>query len=104
MICVIAHCYNHYEHWCREVGLNPKDSASVRYVDKPNRLRGLLGSERVEILRLPGWWEGWTARDSGELELLIGEHRKRRAENKARPEGVTPKEKLALVPGKDGEG
>jgi hypothetical protein len=78
MILVIAVNQNHYTHWCREVGLNPSDRSSVRYISEPDQLRGLIGRKDIEILTLPSWYVSKSAKTVDAFDLLITEHGNRR--------------------------
>jgi len=78
MILVMAVNKIHFEHWCREVGLNPNNNNSVRYVFSPNQLRGIIGRVDIEIITLPGWYQQKDESVFSELDALVKEHYKRR--------------------------
>lgn len=80
MILVIACNPNHFEHWCREIGLNPRDRTSVIYIAEPVQLRGLLGRTDIEIVTLPEWWKYLKPEHEREFTILIEEHKRRRVE------------------------
>lgn len=78
MIIAIAVNAHHYEHWCREHGLDTRDYNSVRYASVPDSLRGLIGRSDIEIVTLPEWYRGKSNESISEFDLLIKEHYKRR--------------------------
>ncbi len=78
MILVIAVNKNHFIHWCREVGLNPNDRSSVRYIYETALLDGLIGRKDVEILTLPEWYREKKRQEIDYFNMLINEHKKRR--------------------------
>lgn len=80
MILVIAANQNHFIHWCREVGLNPNDRSSVKYISGPDQLRGIIGMKGYEILTLPEWYRDKKPSVIDEFDILVKEHRKHREE------------------------